>query len=469
MNVAGYFKGVMGVGEHARQLAAALRTQGIAVTTFTLHPEASPEDDALTSDADSGADDRGRADFNLICANADSVPSVAELLGPEFFADRYTVGFWAWEVSAFPDRFLDAFGYLDEVWVGSRHVRDAVAAKATVPVLAIPQPVSLPDASGDAVAPAGLPGGFRFLFAFDYLSVFERKNPLATIEAFTRAFPPGSGASLIVKSLNDAHDPESHRRLRAAAAAHPDVHLIERRLSSAERNGLMNAADCYVSLHRAEGFGYTLAEAMWLGKPVIATGYSGNVDYMSPANSYLVDHRLVPIGPGHEPYPADGVWAAPDVDHAARLMREVFEHPDEARRRGALAATDIRASHGPQAAGHVMASRLDALMASPSLLRERRRIRRSAAVYTNRAAERIRSGPEQDNARGSAARQAARRALLRALRPVTAYQRQVNEDILRAIEVVDESAQSVARDQADGARRIEELEAQLRTPRDRQD
>jgi len=200
-------------------------------------------------------------------------------------------------------------------------------------VLAIPQPVSLPEPSANALAPAGLPDGFRFLFAFDYLSVFERKNPLASIEAFARAFPPGSGASLIVKTLNGDHDPESHRRLCAAVAAHPDVHLIEHRLSPADRNGLMNAADCYVSLHRAEGFGYTLAEAMWLGKPVIATGYSGNVDYMSRDNSYLVDHRLVEIGRGHEPYPPDGVWAQPDVDHAARLMREVFEHPDEASRR----------------------------------------------------------------------------------------------------------------------------------------
>ena len=469
VNVAGYFKGVMGVGEHARQLAGALRTQGIAVATFTLHPEAAPEDDGLATDTDDDVEQRGPAKFNLLCANADSVPGVAAVLGPEFFADRYTVGFWAWEVSAFPDRFAEAFGYLDEVWVGSRHVRDAVAAKATVPVLAIPQPVSLSDASASAPAPAGLPDGFRFLFAFDYLSVFERKNPLATIEAFARAFPPGSGASLIVKSLNGDHDPESHRRLRAAVAAHPDAHLIEQRLSPADRDGLMNAADCYVSLHRAEGFGYTLAEAMWLGKPVIATGYSGNVDYMSRDNSYLVDHRLVEIGPGHEPYPADGVWAQPDVDHAARLMREVFEHPDEASRRATRAAADIRASHGPQAAGRAMASRLDVLMASPSWRRQRRGAGRSAAVYTDRAAELIRSGPEHRKGHGGAARQAVRRALLRALRPVTVYQRQVNEDMLSAIERVDETVQSVARAQADSSRRIEELEAQLRALRERQD
>src|SRR5262249_5341054 len=149
----------------------------------------------------------------------------------------------------------------------------------------------------------------------DYLSVFERKNPLATVRAFTRAFSPGSGACLIVKTLNDDIDPAARQRLVTAAAAHPDVHVIAQRLTHSQRNGLFNAADCYVSLHRAEGFGYTLAESMWLGKPVIATGYSGNLDFMTPENSYLVDHRLVPIGAGNDPYPPDGQWAEPDVEH----------------------------------------------------------------------------------------------------------------------------------------------------------
>jgi len=199
-------------------------------------------------------------------------------------------------------------------------------------------PVSLPADAPGAPPPDGLPDGYRFLFAFDYLSVFERKNPIAVVEAFRRAFVPGSGAALIVKTLNHDYAPDAHQRLRAAAAGHPNVHLIERRLSRAERDGLMNAANCYVSLHRAEGFGYTLAEAMWLGKPVVATGYSGNLDFMTAENSYPVDYRLVPIGPGCDPYPADGVWADPDIAHAARLMREVFDHPEERARRGARAA-----------------------------------------------------------------------------------------------------------------------------------
>jgi glycosyltransferase involved in cell wall biosynthesis len=365
MQVAGYFKGVMGTGEHARQLAGALRTQGIPVVATTLDSGGSPEDDALAQDeagdGRSGVHAASFSEFNLLCANADMVPSVAETLGDAFFSGRYTIGYWAWEVSAFPDALLPAFAHVDEVWVGSRHVRDAIAPLATVPVIAVPQPVSLPAGADRAQPPPGLPDGFRFLFAFDYLSVFERKNPLAAIDAFARAFPPASGARLVIKSLNHDYDPSAHERLRAAAASHPDVHLIEQRLAPGERDGLMNAVDCYVSLHRAEGFGYTLAESMWLGKPVIATGYSGNLDFMTPDNSYLVGHRMVPIGAGNGPYPPAGEWAEPNVDHAAALMREVFEAPAEARRRGKLAAAEIRATHGPDAAGRAMRRRLEVL------------------------------------------------------------------------------------------------------------
>jgi glycosyltransferase involved in cell wall biosynthesis len=463
VNAAGYFKGVMSVGEHGRQLVAALRSQDIPVATTTLHPEAAPEDDRSAESAENGRPNR-LAYFNLLCANAETVPAVADELGDAFFADRYTIGFWAWEVSAFPERYLAAFGRLDEVWVGSRHVRDAIAEIATVPVLAIPQPVSLPPDAIRADPPPNLPGGFRFLFAFDYLSVFARKNPLATIQAFARAFPPGSGASLIVKSLNDDHDPQAHEVLKAAAGAHSDVHLIARRLTSAQRDGLMNATDCYVSLHRAEGFGYTLAEAMWLGKPVIATGYSGNVDYMTTENSYLVDYRLVPIGAGHEPYPARGVWAEPDVDQAARLMREVFDHREEASRRGERAAADIRASHGPEAAGRAMANRLRLVMTSSAWRSARRGARHPGHVSTDRVSELIRNGPAPPGRRPrfGIAQRAARKGLLRLVKPVSVHERLVTGELLKAIETMDANMESLVLSQTVARRRIEELETEVR-------
>lgn len=443
MQVVGYFKGVMGTGEHGRQLLAALRSQGIRADVITLHPEGSPEDEELSpaSDADAGRD--VFSDFNLLCANADMTPIVADQLGGEFFAGRYTIGFWAWEVSTIPSRFAPAFTYLDELWVGSRHVRDAIAPAAPIPVLAIPQPVSLPSDAGSASPPAGLPPGFRFLFAFDYLSVFERKNPLATIQAFKSAFAPGEGAVLIVKCLNAEHNLEAHERVQSAAGQHADVHLIERRLSPSEHTGLMNAADCYASLHRAEGFGYTLAEAMWLGKPVIATAYSGNVDFMTRDNSYLVDYQLVPIGLGNDPYPADGEWAEPDIEHAAGMMRQVFQNPEQATARGARAASEIRKSHGPESAGRAMRDRLEQL----ATLQPRASADLSAQPLTERARELILSGavPPRRSRFGRPQR-AARRALLRLLKPLTVHQGLVDGELATALEALEARTRALERE-----------------------
>jgi glycosyltransferase involved in cell wall biosynthesis len=366
----------MGTGEHGRQLVGAIGSQGFRVELVTLLPDGPPEDDALEPDLDTPDADKRFAHFSLLCVNADMVPLTAAQLGRKFFSG-YTIGYWAWEVSAFPAQFRSAFDYVDEVWTGSRHVCAAISAAGHRPVQVIPQPVSLDPGARAAAPPQGFPNGFCFLFAFDFLSVFERKNPLAVIRAFKRAFPDPSEATLVIKSLNSHRDPSAHAQL-VAAAQRTDIHLIDRRLTRSERDGLMNAADCYVSLHRAEGFGYTLAEAMWLAKPVIATGYSGNLDFMTADNSYAIDYRLVPIGSGHAPYPADGVWAEPDVDHAARIMRHVFEHRDEAQARGLLAARDIARTHGPEAAGRAMVERLSTLSAGRRhgrLTRLRRRLR----------------------------------------------------------------------------------------------
>ena len=153
------------------------------------------------------------------------------------------------------------------------------------------------------------------------------RDSLGLIEAFTTAFVPGEGPVLVIKSINAGQRPAEAERLRLRAAAERDVLLMENYLDTTERDALMALCDCYVSLHRSEGLGLTMAEAMAWGKPVIATGYSGNLQFMTDENSFLVPWVPAVIPAGAEPYPAGGTWADPDLDAAARMMRSVIEDP----------------------------------------------------------------------------------------------------------------------------------------------
>jgi glycosyltransferase involved in cell wall biosynthesis len=199
-----------------------------------------------------------------------------------------------------------------------------------------------------------------FLFSFDMSSVMERKNPLGLIRAYARAFGRDPRYALIIKVTRGHTEPSNWQRLQQAADEAGAI-LIDRILARDETTALMNACDGYVSLHRSEGFGYTMAEAMLLGKPVIATGYSGNLDFMTPSNSLLVDYQLQPLTQDFPPYPRGAVWAEPSVEHAAQLMRWVVEHPDQARALGERAREDVLRLLSPAAVGQRMAQRLRAI------------------------------------------------------------------------------------------------------------
>lgn len=449
VNVAGYFRSVLGVGEHARLVVRSLESVGVPVSTMGLVAHTADQGEEFEHSGQVGAPHA----VNLVSVNADVLPDFARQVGHGFFAGRYTIGLWAWEVTPFPAAYAGAFDHVDEVWVLSRHVADAIRPLSPVPVLNIRLPVEVPELEPRSRTQLGLPEGYLFMLAFDHESVFERKNPLALIDAFTRAFEPGSGAALAIKTMNAEAHPEDARRLREAAAEHPDVQVIDAVLPRAEKDAMIASCDCYVSLHRAEGFGISLAEAMWLGKPVIATGFSGNLDYMTEENSRLVDHTLVQIGPGHDPYPPEGQWADPDTEHAARLMRAAFDDPDSARALGARGRDDIRASHSFQTAGRIMARRLGRAQAWSDG-------RRSRMLDTGRVARLVSSGPVQTSppTRVAGVKRAARQLLLRVLKPYTVHQRRVDDELLTQIHALETAVLSLAHSQA----RIDRLAAEQR-------
>ncbi|MDQ3626684.1 MAG: glycosyltransferase [Verrucomicrobiota bacterium] len=355
VNVAGFFRAELGIGESARLLVDALEAAGVPYNTISYGGTANRQ----AHHFEERPSTERPVDINIVCVNPDQLHTFAQNIGPEFLDGRYTIGVWFWEVDEFPKPLHRAFDYVDEVWAASDFVRDALLKVSPKPVFKFQLPVQVPETDPtQSRQTLGLPARFCFLFTFDFLSVFDRKNPLGVIAAFKRAFAPGEGAVLVLKSINGNHRMRAFEKLRFAASTHPDIHFSDQYLSATEKNTLTAQCDCYVSLHRSEGFGLTMAEAMALGKPVIATGYSGNLEFMTAENSYLCGYTEVEVGDDCDPYPPGAHWAEPDVAQAAVWMRHVFDHPGEARARGERAAADIRSLHSPAVAARTIAERI---------------------------------------------------------------------------------------------------------------
>ncbi len=373
VNLIGYLSGALGIGTSARLLDAALEQTGVATSTFAVSV-------ALQSRTSSQyrRTEGVRFDTSLLAVNADQAKAVAESL-PDVVNGTYRIGMWYWEVETFPRSRDGAFAYVDEVWVATDFIRNAIAQHAPVPVRTVMPPLPQRGKGDPPAVPAGLqiPADRPwFFFAFDYLSTAERKNPLGLIEAFTRAFPviEEDGPLLVIKTLNADRRVGDAERVRLAAAGRPDVLLVDQYLEPDDLTALMARCTAYVSLHRAEGLGLTVAEAMAWGRPVVVSAYSGTMQFTNTSNAYLVPCATTAIPLGAEPYPAGTPWGDPDLDQAASILRQIIRDPEVASAIGNRAAEDIRVLHSPEAAAVGVREALDAAWRRQRELRARSRI-----------------------------------------------------------------------------------------------
>lgn len=342
INLVGLVNAELGVGEVARRVAQALAAAHLPHTITAFAGTQSRQGSTFRSEP-------ARYDTNLVCINAESFPAFTQEVGPSFAAGRHTIGLWFWETSHFPSMFDTCFGSVDELWAASDYVVEVLRAAAPpeLPVRRMPLPILEPDCAPDfdpvsVGVPASRP---YFLCSFDYLSVPERKNPLGAIEAFRRAFAPDEGPVLVVKSINGHARRDAMATIAQAADHRADIVLVDRSLDAPQNNALLARSACYVSLHRSEGYGLNLADALALGVPLVATGATGNLAFCSPDDCRLVRSTPTLVGPGNFPYEADAWWHEPDLDHAAALLRAVADDPAGARAMAARARTRVLTEH----------------------------------------------------------------------------------------------------------------------------
>jgi glycosyltransferase involved in cell wall biosynthesis len=351
-----------GVGEALRATARALEAAGVPFSLYPLqdYTTARLEDRSMAA----YVSQRLGARVNLICDGIVGADVGVRALGEAAFVGRYNILRPFWELARVPPRFAESLRRFQEVWAPSEFVRQAFAEATDGPVLNMPVPVELGPVVPATRAKYGLPEKARlFLFTFDLSSFFVRKNPLALIEAFHRAFGKRGQdeAALVLKCLDPGPHAGRLKALRSAIGGDARIHLIERTLPRAGLNGLLSLADCYVSLHRSEGFGFGLAESMLLGKPVIGTAYSGNADFLNDDTGFPVPYRLVPVGRGEYPGHDGQVWAEPDIDVAAKHMASILEEPEKARARALTGRELIKRRHSLAAVGEKMRQRLSEL------------------------------------------------------------------------------------------------------------
>lgn len=352
--VVGYLRTESGMGELSRSTVRALRAMDYPVTTIDV-------DDAPQRQFDLSAGHHDRPlPFAIVHVDAAVALHHADRLR-HLIADRYGIGYWASEPSELPEAWAEAFALFREVWTCSTHAATAIGRLAPVPVQAMWP--ALPDAAPSALRreDLGLPeDAFLFLFAYDLLGESERKNPLGLLAAFRQAFRKDDRAHLVLKVTNGDLRRDDLARIADASAGLP-VTVMERYLSPPDVLGLMRLCDAYVSLHRAEGFGYALAEAMALGRPVIATYYSGNVDFMTPWNSFPVPYRLVEMPEDRARYRKGEVWADPDLGAAAEAMRAVYTDREGAAETARRGRDDVSRMLSARACGERIVARLRAV------------------------------------------------------------------------------------------------------------
>lgn len=326
-----------GVSEAARNVYQAFSAVGKKVNVFNL---SSINFDAAYTNIQQDLT-TCLSELNIFCINGISAETVLATFQKEIPQESYNIICPFWELSLYPEEWARQVNRFDEVWAASTFIKNAIEPTVSCPVTLMPTPCEVGLTSFLGRRYFGIPESkYAFLFFFDLASYMSRKNPYALIECFLRLVSarPQEQVVLVIK-LNHSHlATEAVQTLKTELAKYQDyIAVIDKTITDNEIKNLLRCCDCFVSLHRSEGYGRGIAEAMSLGKPVIATGYSGNMEFMNDNNSFPIDYKEIAVKPDEYLFAEGQVWADPDLDQAIYYMKLLLDNPEIGWEKGARA------------------------------------------------------------------------------------------------------------------------------------
>lgn len=337
VNLIGNIRAETGLGQSCRLVADELAGSGISYSLYQ-YDQLGDMAERSYSKYEEKLSSELPYNINLIHINPYDL-GLAFIQNHTMWDGRYNIGFWLWESEDFPEEWVPCFHCLNEIWTPSEFISRSIRKKTQLPVITVPYHMEIPgDTKADRIG-FGLPEG-QFLFLLMYDRATGRKNPEGVVEAFKRAFRPDENAGLVIKISNCTED--ELKRLKTHLGNYQNVYFLTEVMTREQINCLMKSVDALVSLHRAEGFGLVMAEAMLLGKPAIATNWSANTEFMTPETACLVDCQMVELKKDEGLFKKGSRWAEPDVGQAAEYMRRLYEDEAFYRRISERAAAEIR-------------------------------------------------------------------------------------------------------------------------------
>ncbi|WP_100614782.1 glycosyltransferase family 4 protein [Confluentibacter citreus] len=304
--------------------------------------------------------------INLVQISLNDLDRFFSVIDPGFFNDRYTILFLIWESEYIPQNLKKNINLFNEIWTASTYCKDLFQNVFNGPIITVPHPVevNLKPVQNQNALTLFDKNKFSFLFIFSYHSSIERKNPFFLMEAFSKAFGNNDNVELIIKTVGAEKFKKSERHLHRFISDKKNIKIINADMNKNSVNHLINDCDCYVSMHHSEGFGLTLAEAMCLGKPAVATNYSGNTEFMNENNSFLVDYELGFIMNPDINFSSKTLWANPIMEHAIKKLKEVYENMELRNEKAMNAQRFVKEKLSLYSVGSIMSERLNHLYAN---------------------------------------------------------------------------------------------------------